>query len=211
MADKTVKTTAEGKPKRTRDLILEHAFKLVSREGLAGLTLGELAKAVGMSKSGLFAHFAAKDKLQLTILELVVDQFVTAVLKPAFKEPRGLPRVRAIFDLWIHYLNDHERSPGGTILIAASTELDDRPGPLRDFVQQSQQELIHNLMKAIQMAIDEGHFRKDLDVKLFASRLYSYVLGYHHFKRMLHDPEAESQMRRSFEELLNGATLKPVS
>ena len=205
------KNTKDGKPRRTRDLILEHAFRLVSREGLGGLTLGELAKAVGMSKSGLFAHFSAKDKLQLTILELAVDQFVTAVLKPAVKEPRGLPRVRAIFDLWIHYLNDHERSPGGTILIAASTELDDRPGPLRDYVQQAQQTLIKNLEKAVRIAIDEGHFRKDLDVKLFVSRLYSYVLGYHHFKRMLHDPEAESQMRRSFEELTNGATPQKVS
>ena len=95
--------------------------------------------------------------------------------------------------------------PGGSVLIAASTELDDRPGRLRDFVQKSQKDLISNIEKAARMAVDERHFRRDLDVEQFAWTLYSFVLGYHHFKRMLEDPKAELHLKRSFNGLLEVA------
>ncbi len=187
---------------KTRDLILQTALKIVSREGLAGLTIGELAKAVGMSKSGLFAHFGGKDQLQLAVLELAVWRFVEIVLRPAFQEPRGEPRITAVFENWLGHLDGDEFLPGGSVLIAASTELDDCPGPLRDFVQNSQRDLISNIEKAAKMAIDEGHFHQDLDVEQFAWTLYSFVLGYHHFTRMLEDPKAEVHLKRSFKTLM---------
>lgn len=186
----------------TKAIILAKALKIASRDGIEGLTIGELAKAVGMSKSGLFAHFGGKDQLQLAVLRRAVDQFVDIVMRPAFQAPRGEPRLKALCRNWLEHLNDQSRLPGGSILIAASIELDDRPGPLRDFVQKAQKDLIRNIEKAARIAVAEGHFRKDLDIEQFAWSMYSFVLGYHHFKRMLEDPKAELHLKRTFNGLL---------
>jgi AcrR family transcriptional regulator len=196
------KQDSERAAGKTRKLILNVALKIASRDGIDGLTIGELAKAVGMSKSGLFAHFGGKDQLQLAVLQLATEQFVNVVLKPAFKAPRGLPRIKQMFDNWLEHLNDEATLPGSGVLIAASTELDDRPGVLRDFVQQAQKDLISNIEKAAKMAVEEGQFRRDLDVEQFAWSMYSFVLGFHHFKRMLEDPKAELHLKRAFKGLL---------
>lgn len=202
--------TASAKP-GTKDLILETALRFVSREGLQALTLGELAKTVGMSKSGLFAHFKAKDNLQLDVLRLATDKFLEVVLKPAFRAPIGEPRVSALFENWIKYLNDQELLPGGSVLIAASIELDDCPGALRDFVKQAQLQLIQNLELAAKKAVQVKHFRSDLDCSQFAWSFYAYFLGFHHFKRMLDDNKAEDRLRTSFEALLADARKKSRS
>jgi AcrR family transcriptional regulator len=193
------------KARNTRTLILDTALKIACREGLDRLTIGELAKAVGMSKSGLFAHFQGKDNLQLSVLQLARDRFVDLVFRPAFRSPRGEPRLKSLIKTWTKHLNDAHEQPGGSILIAASIELDDRPGELREFLKKAQKDLISNIEKAAKMAMDEGHFRKDLDVDQFAWSMYSFVLGYHHSKRMLDDPRAEQHLKRAFEGLLDSA------
>lgn len=198
-------STRKIRSTNTKETIVETALKIASREGLGGLTIGELAKAVGMSKSGLFAHFRGKDALQIDVVRAATERFVENVMRPAFRKPRGEPRLKALVDNWIAHLNDAESLPGGSVLIAASTEVDDRPGPLRDFVKAAQGELIANIERAARIAVEEKDFRADLDVELFAWSLYSFVLGYHHFKRMLDDPKAEAYLRRSFEGLLSVA------
>jgi len=196
---------------QTKALILDAAVKIASRDGIDGLTIGELAKAVGMSKSGLFAHFKGKDQLQLEVLQKARDQFVDVVLRPAFKFSRGEPRVKAMLKNWLEHLNDDGTLQGGRILIAASIELDDRPGPLRDFAKNVQKDLITNVEKAARIAVDEGHFRKDLDVELFAWSMYSHVLGYFHFKRMLDDPKADLHLKRAFNTLLMMSRVSDVN
>jgi AcrR family transcriptional regulator len=191
-----------AKSATTKETILSRAVKIASRDGIGGLTIGELAKAVGMSKSGLFAHFGGKDQLQLDVLKLATDKFVEVVMRPAFAAPRGEPRIKAMFKNWLEHLNDESELPGGSILISASIELDDRPGVLRDFAAQAQKDLIKNIEKAAKLAVQEGHFRRDLDVEQFAWSMYSFVLGYHHFKRLLKDPKAELHVKRSFNGLL---------
>lgn len=194
----------------TRDIILDAALKLASKAGLEGITIGTLAKEVGMSKSGLFAHFNSKDNLQLMVLERAAELFTAKVLKPAFEKPRGESRVRAIFENWLAYLNDGSALPGGSVFVAAAFELDDRPGVLRDYVQKAQKDLIRNLRKAAEMAIKEGHFSKKCDPGQFAWTMYSFVLGYHHSKRMLNDPHAEKNIRQAFERLVDLAKSEEV-
>jgi AcrR family transcriptional regulator len=189
----------------TRTLILSKALEIAGRLGLDGLTIGELAKAVGMSKSGLFAHFGGKDALQFSVLEAATERFIDVVMRPAFKEPRGEPRLKALIKNWVDHLNDEELGPAGSILISASLELDDRPGALRDYAQRVQKDLISNIEKAAKMAVDEGHFRRDIDVEQFAWSMYSFVLGYHHFNRMLEDPKADVHLKRAFRDLLDFA------
>lgn len=200
-----------SKGRTTRAQILEAALTVASREGLAGLTIGELAKSVGMSKSGLFAHFRGKDSLELAVLQAAVERFITTVMQPAFNKPRGEPRLHALVENWLHFINGVDGRPGGSIIIAASVELDDRPGPLRDYVQTVQRDLITNIEKSARIAVDEGHFRRDLDCEQFAWSLYSFVLGYHHFARMLNDPKAELHLMRSVHGLFEIARANPES
>ena len=191
------------KASKTKETILNVALKIASHDGIDGLTIGELAKAVGMSKSGLFAHFQGKDNLQLEVLKLATDRFVDQVMRTAFREAKGEPRIQAFFNNWLTHLNDATAYSSGMLLIAASLELDDQPGPLRDFLQQVQRDLIGNIEKAARIAVEVGHFRHDLDVEQFAWSMYSYVLGYLHFKRMLEDPKVERHVERAFNALLS--------
>jgi AcrR family transcriptional regulator len=186
---------------QTREAILDTALSLASTGGLAGLSIGTLAREVGLSKSGLFAHFGSKEELELAILQTAVDRFVTSVVTPALRQPRGEPRVRALFERWLDW-EQAKFLPGGCPFIAMATELDDRPGPLRDFLVQSQRDWLDALATAARIAIVEGHFRADLDPGQFAYEVYSTILGFHQFHRLLRDPETRERCRRAFEGLL---------
>jgi len=193
-----------SKGEQTREAILESALARVSQVGLTGLSIGELAKDVGMSKSGLFAHFESKENLELEILRRASQVFVDKVMTPAIKTPRGEPRIRKFFQLWLDWAKATEL-PGGCIFIAAASELDDQPGPLRDYLADSQKDWLAALAHAAQIAVDEGHFRKDLDVQQFAWRMYSIPLAYHHFARLLRMPDAEERAYRDFDDLIAGS------
>ena len=185
----------------TRTAILDHAFAAASRLGLEGLTIGNLADEVGLSKSGLFAHFQSKEELQLRVLETAVGRFIETVVAPALKAPRGEPRVRALFERWVEWGNSYLQ-PGGCIFIAAANELDDRPGPLRDRLVGYQRDWLQALATAARIAVEERHFRADLDTAQFAYDLYAVILAYHHFSRLMRDPAAEARARSSFDSLL---------
>ena len=196
------------KAETTRELILESAVSAVSEVGFEGLSLGDLAKRVGMSKSGLFAHFASKDELELEILKTAARHFVETVVAPALKAPRGEPRVRALFENWFRWSSDNAL-PGGCVFIAAASELDDRPGALREYLVGSQRDWLATLAYAAKIAVDEGHFRPELDVDGFAHDLYAILLAYHHFHRLLKDPQGAARAKRSFEGLMHGAKRLP--
>lgn len=190
-----------SKGEETRTAILDHAVATASRLGLEGLTIGSLADEVGLSKSGLFAHFQSKEELQLRVLETAVERFVETVVAPGLKAPRGEPRVRSLFERWMDW-EAADFQPGGCIFIATANELDDRPGPLRDRLVAYQRDWLQALGTAARIAVEEGHFRADLDTAQFAYDLYAVILAYHHFSRLLRDPEAETRARQAFESLL---------
>ena len=189
------------KGEETRALILKRAFAMASAVGLEGLSIGNVAKSAEMSKSGLFAHFTSKEDLQLQVLQTAVDRFIERVARPMLSEPRGEPRVKAFFENWLSWAESADL-PGGCVFISAAAELDDRPGPLRDFLVKTQKEALSTAERAARIAISEGHFRADLDVQQFAHDLYSIILAYHHFHRLLADPKAAFRARVSFERLL---------
>jgi AcrR family transcriptional regulator len=189
------------KGEETRDAILDTALALASTGGLEGLSIGALAQAVGLSKSGLFAHFGSKEDLQLAVLRTAADRFVAEVIAPGLREPRGEPRVRALFERWLAW-ETASFLPGGCPFIAVSNELDDRPGPVRDYLVQSQRDWLDALANAARIAVAEGHFRADLDAEQFAYEVYSSILAYHQFSRLLRDPSTGERCRRSFDGLL---------
>ena len=193
-----------GKGAETRGTILETALAVASRDGLGGLSIGGLAREVGLSKSGLFAHFASKQNLQLQVLETGAARFIETVVRPAVQEPRGEPRVRAMFENWILW-SQASFLPGGCLFVAGAAELDDRPGPVRDYLMATQRDWTSAMARSAAIAVDVGHFRADLDCQQFAFELYSILLAYHLFRRLLGDPAAEQRGRSAFERLLADA------
>ena len=190
-----------GKGEQTRDAILERAIRLASEVGLEGLTIGKLAGALDLSKSGLFAHFASKESLQVQTLDRAAERFVEVVVRPALAEPRGEPRLRALFERWLRW-PEAVPQPGGCIFVQASVELDDRPGPARERLVALQRAWHESLATAVKGARAEGHLRRDVDPEQIAFELYGIMLSTHHSARLLRDPRATGRARRAFERLL---------
>lgn len=189
----------------TRERILEQALRDASLVGLDGLSLGKLADEVEMSKSGIFAHFGSKEELQKQVLAAAAEKFGEIVVKPALTAPRGIPRVRAMFEGWLRWERDVS-VPGGCVFTHAAVELDDRPGPVRDDLAVWQRTWRDMLARAASIAVQEKHFRKDLDTQQFAFRLMGIIFVYYNSKRLLEDPKAEAHTRAAFEDLVEWAS-----
>ncbi|MDT8396776.1 MAG: TetR/AcrR family transcriptional regulator [bacterium] len=196
-----------SKGAKTRDKILQKAASLASICGLEDISIGKLAKATGLSKSGLFAHFNSKENLQAQVLQWVGDMFTEEVLRPAFKEPRGVPRIRAIYGNWKKWIGG-DSLPGGCVMIASSTEFDDRPGVVRDETVKMMNGLLDVLARSAGIAIGEGHFRPDTDPRQFAFEFESILHGYHLLERLLKDPDATRRSDLAMERLLSAYEAK---
>lgn len=191
-----------GKGEHTRVAILDHASALASQVGIAGLTIGRLAEDLDLSKSGLFAHFRSKEALEVQVLEHAADRFVERVVKPALKAPRGVQRIRAVFDRWRRW-PEEAGMRGGCIFVSAVAELDDRPGPARDVLVQQQKDWLDVLANVVRTGVSEGELRADTDAEQFAFELYGILLVYHSSSRLLRDRGANARAERAFEALLD--------
>jgi AcrR family transcriptional regulator len=187
-----------GKRVATRETILDHAYALACNSGLEGLSIGGLAADVGMSKSGVFAHFGSREELQLAVLDIGGKRFMTTVLAPALKRPRGLPRLRAIVANWFNWGREYQ---SGCVLLSAASEYDGRSGPLHDRVVAHMAGWREQLGKAIGQAVDEGHLRADTDAPLLAFEIYALMLGLHHDGGLFGFDEAKRHAERAFERL----------
>jgi len=194
-------TASAGKGAATRELILDHAFALARAEGLEGLSIGALAAAVGMSKSGVFAHFGSREELQLAVLDAGARRFVDRVLKPALRTPRGLPRLRAIVARWFEWSREYQ---SGCVLLSAASEYDGRDGALREGVVRQQAGWRDELRKAVLQAVEEGHLRADLDADQFAFEIYALMLGLHHDAGLFGFDDASRRAAAAFERLWQG-------
>jgi AcrR family transcriptional regulator len=190
-----------GKGEQTRQAILDEATSQARQVGLGGLTIGVLAARMQLSKSGLFAHFRSKEQLQLEVLEHARQRFIDLVIRPVLQAPRGEPRVRELFDRWLQWGSQ----PGGCLFVAAQSELDDQPGPVRDRLVSDQRDWIDTIAQVFRSGVREGHFKSDADPEQFASELQGVMLGYHFSSRLLADPKAMERARTAFERLLDAA------
>lgn len=193
-----------SKGETTKRAILDEAAEIASTVGLQGLTIGTLATRTELSKSGLFAHFRSKEALQLEVLQHARNRFLDVVMRPAVAAPRGEPRVRELFERWLGWFRG-DILPGGCLFSAASIELDDQPGPVRDFLANDQRDLRDTVGQVFHTGISEGHFRADADSEQFAQDLLGILLAYAHTYRLLKEPQAEERARRAFETLLTAA------
>ena len=129
------------------------------------------------------------------------DLFARHVVLPAIRQPRGLPRVRALFERWVAWV-DHPGIPGGCIFMSAAAAYDDRPGAVRDLLSDKVSLLRHNMARACRIAMDEGHLSEDLDPDQFAYELHGILLVHHIDSRLFDDPRALERSHRAFEALV---------
>jgi AcrR family transcriptional regulator len=184
----------------TKRAILDQAVRLASISGLGQLSIGLLAGAAKMSKSGLFAHFLSKEQLQLAVLREASDRFVAKVLAPALRQARGEPRLRALFESWLVW--DREEFPGGCVFQAAAAELDDQPGPVRDYLVDTQRDLHDAIVTIARAGIESRKLRKDVDPDQLAFEMIGILLAYHRSHRLLRDKRAEDRARAAFDSLM---------
>ena len=189
------------KGRQTRAAILDAALALASRKGLEGLSIGALADVTQMSKSGVFAHFGSREELQISVVREYHTRFSDEVFEPALTAPRGLPRLRALFDRWFKRVSIE--IDAGCIYISGAVEFDDRPGPVRDALVDMVQAWQNALDRAIRIAIDEGHLRADTDRQQMLFEVHGLILALHHDARFLRHPGADARARVAFENVLS--------
>ena len=191
------------KGEATRAAILDTSLQLASRVGFGGLSIGQLADAMEMSKSGLFAHFRSKEQLQLQTLDHARTRFVDSVIRPALAERRGEPRVRALFENWLRWAT--VELEGGCIFVAASVEVDDQPGPLRDALVRNELDWLEFMATVAGTAVGEGEFRHNLDLEQFAYEMQGVLLSHQHAARLLRNPRADERARTAFDSVIAAA------
>ncbi|HWS54450.1 MAG TPA: TetR/AcrR family transcriptional regulator [Pyrinomonadaceae bacterium] len=200
---------------RTRQAILEVAVDLASAEGLEGLTIGRLAAALSMSKSGLFAHFGSKEELQLATVEAAREVFIREVARPAFEAERGLARLWRLCDVWLAYV-EGEVFRGGCFFSAAAAEFDGRPGPVRDRVAEIMREWMAGLRRAVAEAQEAGQFDAAADPAQLAFELNALGMGANWAFQLYGDKQAFTHARAAMLERLRlyatagGARLLPA-
>jgi AcrR family transcriptional regulator len=188
----------------TRQRILREGLALMSQSGLSGVTLGVLAEQVGMSKSGLFAHFRSKEDVQLELLSHMTEFAAEHVIRPALTAPEGLPRLRALVRNWFGWAQ-RAGLPGGCPVAAGLFEFDDVEGRVRDKILEMEAAWRHTLVQLVGRAVELGHLRRGLDVDQFVWELSGIYLGHHAAHRFLRSSDADARAQTAFQALLDRA------
>jgi len=184
----------------TRARILDEAARQVAARGLTAASLGDVAVAVGLSKSGLFKHFDSKEAMQLAVVEQVQQRFTDFIWKPAQDLPHGRPRLEAVFDRWLDW-SESEWSEHGCPIVSLSVELDDQPGPLRDQLQKGMMQWRRTLVREFMAMRDPPLSEPEAQSGYF--QMKSFVLGHSEARRLMGDPDARRSARAAFHALLD--------
>jgi AcrR family transcriptional regulator len=188
----------------TRERILHQGLALMSQSGLTGVTLGVLADQVGMSKSGLFAHFRSKEDVQIELLSHMAEFAMAHVLEPSMTADEGLPRLQALVRNWFGWAQ-RAGLPGGCPVAAGLFEFDDVEGRVRNKILEMEGQWRLTLTELVQRAVSLGHLRRDLDVDQFVWELCGIYLGHHAAYRFLRSADADSRAQTAFQALVDRA------
>jgi len=186
---------------QTRAAILDAALSQASQMGLEGLSIGALADMAQMSKSGVFAHFGSREELQIAVIREYHRRFEEEVFFPAMREPRGTPRLRALFERWVRRVSVEVDS--GCIYISGAVEFDDRPGPVRDALVGMVRAWHDAMERAIRIAIEDGQLKPDTDAQQMLFEMHGLILALHHDARLMRTPGAPQRARLGFERVVN--------
>jgi len=181
--------------------ILDTAIAMATAEGLESLTVGELAKRLGLSKSGVFSRIGSREALQKAVIEEYDRRFLQDVFVPAMRETRGLPRLNAIMRLWLQRARDVEIRQG-CLYCAGAFEFDDRDGPLRDLLLDGIMAWRSALKRTVIQAIDAGHLLRDTDADQLVFEIDGLFVALMREARFLRDPRAADRAWATYERLI---------
>ncbi len=198
------------KSSQTRSAILDVAAQIASAEGLEGVSLGRLAQEVGMSKSGLFAHFRSKQDLQLAIVETARSMFIEEVIRPAQGTPSGLRRLRKLAEAWLSYA-ERDVFRGGCFFVAASLEFDSRPGVVKDRIIEIMGEWLRLLENEIRKARAGNELSSDTDPLQLAFEFNSQMMGANWAYQLLGMRKAFAKARTAIVERLDSFAVSKVA
>ncbi|PWT96990.1 MAG: TetR family transcriptional regulator [Terriglobia bacterium] len=183
---------------------MQQGLALMSQSGLEGITLGVLAHQVGMSKSGLFAHFQSKEDVQIGLLDYMAELANARVVAPAMRAAEGLPQLNVLVANWLGWAQ-RAGLPGGCPVAAGLFEFDDVESPVRDKIQELEGRWRNLLTRIVERAASLGHLRPDLDVDQFVWELSGIYLGHHAAHRFLRAADADRRAQIAFQALLERA------
>jgi AcrR family transcriptional regulator len=181
---------------RTRAAILEAAARLASVQGVEGVTLGRLASELGVSKSGLYAHFGSKEQLQLETIDVALEIFGREVVAAVHAAPEGVQRLEALFGAYFSYL-ERWVFPGGCFFSGLLAEMDAGSGPVHDKVVALERSWMAEFTGYVEGAVRQGELRADTDPGQVVFELYACMelANYHHV--LFRDPAVLERGRRA--------------
>ena len=188
------------KGQQTKQAIVEAALGLSTQIGLEGLSIGVLAEVMRMSKSGVFAHFGSREELQISVIHEYSHRFEQEIFAPAMQQPRGLPRLKALFDNWMKRVAVEIQS--GCIFISGAVEFDDRSGPVHDALASSVKTWLKAVFRAIVQAKEVGHLRANADEHQIAFEIHGLILALHYEARFLKKPGSLDRANQGFANIL---------
>jgi AcrR family transcriptional regulator len=189
--------------------IVDTAMQMAAADGLESLTIGEVAKRLGLSKSGVFSRVGSREALQCAVVDEYDRRFLQDVFVPAMREPRGLPRLNAIMRLWLARARDVEMRMG-CLYCAGAFEYDDREGPVRDRLFEGVQRWRSALKRTVIQAIDAGHLRPDMDAEQLVYEMDALFTGLMRDARFLRDARAPDRAWAAWLRLLQ-ASVTPAT
>lgn len=187
----------------TRTAILDEAMKQASLMGLEAISLAPLAERLRLSKSGLFAHFKSKEALQIEVLETAIGLFKRDVIAPSMRRRTVQNRIDDLFTRWLAWIRGGAET-GGCLFMTMAQEFDNRPGPIRDRLVESQKEMRAYLAALIREGMADGSVRPDVDPEQWVFELYGIALSYQHAANLLNDAHAKRRALAGARRLIDG-------
>jgi AcrR family transcriptional regulator len=188
------------KGQQTKQAIVDAALGLSTQIGLEGLSIGVLAEVMRMSKSGVFAHFGSREELQISVIREYFNRFDQEIFQPAMLQPKGLPRLKTLFDNWMKRVAVEIQS--GCIFISGAVEFDDRSGPVHDALASSVKTWLRAVYRAVVQAKECGHLRVDADEQQIAFEIHGLILALHYEARFLKNPGSLQRAHAGFDNIL---------
>ena len=203
-SSRTATSQASGavmhKGQQTKAAIVDAALGLATQIGLEGLSIGALAVVMRMSKSGVFAHFGSREELQISVIREYYARFEVEVFYPALQQPKGMPRLKTLFENWMNRTSVEIDS--GCLFISGAVEFDDRPGPVRDALAGSVKTWLAAMDRALVQARQAGHLRDDVDEHQMAFEIHGLILALHYEARFLKTPGSVARAHTGFANIL---------
>ncbi|MGB4116644.1 MAG: TetR/AcrR family transcriptional regulator [Polaromonas sp.] len=199
-ASPAVGGVAVHKGQQTKAAIVDAALGLATQIGLEGLSIGALAEVMRMSKSGVFAHFGSREELQISVIREYYARFEEEVFYPALTAPKGMPRLKALFENWMNRTSVEIDS--GCLFISGAVEFDDRPGPVRDALAGSVKTWLAAMHRAVVQTKEAGHLRGDVDEHQMSFEIHGLILALHYEARFLKTPGSVARAHTGFANIL---------